>query len=116
MNPGWLELEPIPKPGAKDPSVLDEDIESFYQFFATSNEMPKKSQLIEGLSHCVGITSKNQFVVRTRQGLVMVKPGKFHEMLGGKLMRFLNDDIADQNLAQLLLEVRHRLQLVKAVK
>jgi hypothetical protein len=78
--------------------------------------MLKKSQLIEGLTHSVGITSKNQFVVRTRHGLVMVKAGKIHEMLGGKLMRFLNDDITDQTLTQLLLEVRHRLQLLKAVK
>jgi hypothetical protein len=123
MNPGWIELEAIPKPSAKDPSVLDEDIETFYQFFATSNEMPRKSQLIEALMHCVGITSKNQFVVRTRQGLLMVKPGEIHELCGGKLMRFLNHDIdpslnidTDQTLAQLLLEVRHKLQLLKPVK
>jgi hypothetical protein len=116
MNPGWIELEAIPKPSAKDPNVLDETIERFYEFFAHFNEMPKKSQLIEGLMHCVGITSKNQFVVRTQQGILMVKPGKIHELCGGKLMRFLNDDITDQTLAQLLLEVRHKLPLLKAVK
>jgi hypothetical protein len=108
----------IPDDDAKDANtVLTRSIEEFYEHFmgpSYSVNPCLKSELMEGLKFCIGVTSRDILVVKTRQGVRKMTNADLKHYLGAYKVEYMNDEPVVEGLLDLMMDAKRRkLVLVK---
>jgi hypothetical protein len=94
-------------------TVLIQDLEDFYEQFSAKETVSKKSELIEGLKLCAGVTSRGSLIVRTRQGGInKMKTADVKRYAGTNKVAFKNDEPVVETLFNFMMEAKRKLKVV----